>query len=142
MRSQVSASNPATAEVVTTIAMLRFRGRDKGLVASNEEATKFWRAEFTGGDRHTGMRFKLQGPPWDAAGRTIQGPPMTADDLKPGALLRVWETGTGDNVWFRPGLSLQRLGEGKDYQVTATAPCTIKVKGRELKPDAQGVVKF
>jgi hypothetical protein len=95
--------------------MLRFRGRDRGLTASNESLTKFWRVAYSGGDRHQGHTFQLSGAP------------VAADDFPPGGVLRVWEFGVGDEFAVRTGVSLRRVGS--IYEVMATTPFRLSMPG-------------
>jgi len=123
MRSHVVASDPKAGRLRTAIAMLRFRGRDRELTASNEPLTKFWKVAYTGGDRHQGHEFQLTGAP------------VGEKDFPVGSVLRVWEFGVGDEVAVRTGVSLRRIppqyGRGF-YEVTATSPFALTMQGRAM----------
>jgi len=98
MRTRVRGADPATGKVVGAIAMLRHRGRDAGLVASNDAVTRFWRAAYAGGNRHTGHEFILTS--MDA--KEAQ-PAFTEADFPLGSGLRVWEFGVGASIWLIGG---------------------------------------
>jgi len=113
--------------VIGAIAMIRVRGRDKGLVASNDELTKFWRVEYTGGNRHTGHLFRLTHLDSNA-----DGPVFSKADFPAGSGLRVWEFGVGDQMLLRTGVALRRV-QPRIYEVYATTPFRLSIKGRHIE---------
>ena len=60
------------------------RGGRKGWVASDDDATRFWRAEYLGN-----QTFRLTGGP------------VADDSFGPKRVLRLWECGVGDEVRHR-----------------------------------------
>ncbi|MFQ5807988.1 MAG: hypothetical protein ACE5JM_00085 [Armatimonadota bacterium] len=123
MRSHVKSSDPAAGTVKTQVAMLRFRGRDRDLTASNESLTRFWRAQYVGGNRHEGHDFLLTGAP------------VTERDFAEGSVLRIWEFGVGDSFRIRTGVSLRRVSREAAhdvYEVMATSPFTITLAGQGM----------
>jgi len=76
-------------------------GMVKSWVASNAEATKFWRADYLGGSRSAGkFGFKLDGPK------------ATFADFGELKKFRLWEYGVGDTVCHATCVSLRRLADG------------------------------
>lgn len=127
MRTRVRDADPETGKVIGAIAMLRHRGRDAGLVASDDALTRFWRVAYSGGNRHAGHEFTLT--PMDPE---AEGPAFTEQDFPPGAGLRIWEFGVGDTIGIQTGVSLRRM-EAEDgasiYGVFATSPCKLTLHG-------------
>ena len=99
-----------------------YEGVNKGLVASNESQTKFWRAEYVGGTREDGYDFKLDGP-------------VTAADFGEKGGLRIWEIGVGDTVRQPTFVSLRRTGENA-WTLQANAACEIGLPSNELQVSA------
>lgn len=127
MRATVAAANYETGEIVTNIAMLRRRGRDAGLTATNAAVNaKRWPIEFVKGDRHTGHHFRFTG---DGG--------ITESDFPVGGRFSVWEFGEGDETTLRTGVSLQRQAPGR-WRVTANAPFKVNLAGQALQWSAQG----
>jgi len=124
MRTRVRFADPATGQVKGAIAMLRHRGRDRGLIASNDAITKLWRVSYTGGNRHYGHSFNLS--PLDPEST---GPAFSAADFPAGEGLRIWEFGPGDLFSIQTGVSIRRAETGA-YEVYATAPCRLTLGGR------------
>jgi len=101
-------------------------GIDRHWVASNEEATKFWRAEYLGGDRSTNrFGFRLTGPPAKMAdfGRT-RG-------------FRLWEYGVGDTARHSTYASLRRVRAGV-FRIEADVDVLVGLKGKALDFSADG----
>jgi len=118
MRTRIRSADPATGKVVGAIAMFRHRGRDAGLVASDDGLKKFWRVAYAGGDRHQGHTFVLT--PMDPKAK---GPAFTRADFPAGAGLRVWEFGPGDEIGIRTGVSLRRVARtGRPGPLSARPP--------------------
>jgi len=89
-------------------------GIEKGLVVSNAEQTKFWRAQYLGGDRSVGkFAFKLDGP-------------VTAADFGTPGRFRVWEYGVGDSVRVPASAALRRVAANV-YELTANTDVTVKI---------------
>jgi len=124
MRTRVRSADPATGKVMGSIAMFHHRGRDAGLVASNDDLTRLWRVAYVGGNRHSGHEFRLTSMDPDA-----EGPAFKAGDFPVGEGLRVWEFGTGDTFRLQTGVSIRRTDAGA-YEVYATAPCTLTLGGK------------
>lgn len=97
----------------------RTHGLDRNIVASNENQTKFWRAE-----QVRGKGFKLDGPVTDA-------------DFAPQGVLRLWEFGVGDEVEQATSVSLQRTGEGT-YALRADTAVTISLPGSRVESSPDG----
>jgi len=127
MRTRLRRADPDSGAVIGAIAMIRVRGRDKGLVASNDELTKFWRVEYTGGNRHTGHLFRLTHLDSNA-----DGPVFSKADFPAGSGLRVWEFGVGDQMLLRTGVALRRV-QPRIYEVYATTPFRLSIKGRHIE---------
>ena len=130
MRSHVTAFDADHGIVTTSIAMLKFAGADRGLTASNEQLTRFWRVAYLGGSRNLGHRFQLSGGPW------------SKEDFGPGTTLRIWEFGAGDTLRIAAGVSVRRLGspaESISYEVLATTPVTLTLRGTgaAVSPDGK-----
>jgi len=137
MRTRVRSVKPETGTVIGAISMFRRRGRDYGLVASDDALTKFWRLAYTGGDRHAGHTFNLA-----HLAPESRGPVFTADDFPSGSGLRVWEFGIGDLCSIRTGVSLLRRSAGGGeivYELYATSPCKITLRRKQamLSADQQ-----
>jgi hypothetical protein len=133
MRTRLRRVDPESGTVTGSIAMIRLRGRDRHLVASNDQLTKFWRVEYTGGNRHTGHVFRLSH--FDP---NTDGPAFTKADFPPGSGLSVWEFGAGDRMLRHTGVSLRRV-QPKVYEVYATTPFALSIRAQriEISHDAQ-----
>lgn len=90
MRICLTEVHPENATVVGAVAMIRVRGRDRDLVASNDALTRFRRVAYTDGSRHTGHIFKLS--PMNPAEKKAV---FAAADFPPGSGISVWEFGVG-----------------------------------------------
>jgi len=100
-------------------------GIDKHWAATNEDATKLWRADYLGGDRSTGkFGFKLDGPAKMADFGRTKG-------------FRLWEYGVGDTVRHSTFASLQRAEPGL-YRLEADVEVTLGLKGSVLEISADG----
>jgi len=124
MRTRIRSANPQTGKVMGSIAMFRHRGRDAGLVASNDDLTRFWRVAYSGGDRHAGHEFTLS--PMDPK---ADGPAFSGRDFPVGTGLRVWEFGEGDRFRIKTGVSVRRTADGV-YEVYATSPFKMALGGK------------
>jgi len=101
-------------------------GIDKHWVASNEERTKFWRAEFQGGN--IGLaRFTFK----------LDGPKATLADFGRSKAFRLWEYGPGDTVRHSTFISLSRREPGV-YLLESDVDCTIGLKGKTVSLSADG----
>jgi hypothetical protein len=144
MMSMVTRIDPATGVLRTRIAMLRARGNERDLTASNEDCTKFWKLENTGeGNRHEGWEFRLT-PVGEAAGATETSSrpaklskPIPASAMSAGQTLRVWEFGVGDSFCIRTGVSMRRVGKDT-YEVYATSPFAVALAGGSLSASRGG----
>jgi len=91
-------------------------GVDRHWVASNEEQTKFWRADYLGGDRAANRyAFRLDGP-------------VTPEDFGRTGALRLWEYGAGDSVRQSTFASLRRVAPG-EYELVADVDVEITLGG-------------
>jgi len=132
MRTRVRSVDPAKGQVRGAIAMIRVRGRERGLVASNDALTKFWRVAYVGGNRHEGHLFQLS--PLDPK---ATGPVFTEADFPPGGGISVWEFGVGDEMILRTGVSLRRAGAGL-YDVHATTGFRLRMKATGFEVSTDG----
>ena len=93
-------------------------GVDRDWVASNEDQTKFWRADYLGGDRSENRyRFKLKGSP------------VADSDFGRGRAFRLWEYGVGDTVRQSTFAAVRRTGAGT-YEVAGDTDVEVTVAGR------------
>ena len=127
MRTRIREVRPKENVVVGAIAMIRVPGRDRELVASNDNLTRFWRVAYVGGNRHEGHLFRLSHLASDAT-----GPVFTRDDFPPGSGISVWEFGVGDRMTIRTGVSLRRVEPGT-YEVYATSPFTLAMAAKAIE---------
>jgi hypothetical protein len=125
MRAQVLEADYDAGRLRTNIAMLRCRGRDDGLIATNGDVSKRWRVTFEGGNRHEGFWFKLHGEP------------VTAADFPVTGRFSVWEFGAGDEVSMRTGVSLKRV-EANEWTVSATVAFTVAMGENALQWSSDG----
>ena len=101
-----------------------YPGMSKGLVASNEALTKFWRAEYLGGTREAGYLFRLDAP-------------VSAEDFGEKGGLRVWEMGVGDEVRIPTHASLRREADG-GWTLQADAACALTLPAARVEVSADG----
>jgi len=95
-------------------------GFESRFVASNEQMTKFWRAEMhEGGRRDPSHPIKLTGAP------------VSAKDFEPAGALRLWEYGVGDTVRMATYASLRRTGPGL-FALESDVDVTLSLPGRTL----------
>jgi len=120
-RSEVTALEPGGTVRCTLKPLCDYiAGKRSGWVASNEERTRFWRAEHLGG-----MRFRLTGAP------------VSPEAFGEPRVLRLWEYGVGDAVSHRTSVSLRRLGGGR-FQLVADAEGQVSVRGSSAKRSTDG----
>ncbi|NLC57689.1 MAG: hypothetical protein GX774_12690 [Armatimonadetes bacterium] len=86
----------------------------KNRVASNDQLTRFWRAEQVSGDT-----FRLTGRPVSEA------------DFAPSGVLRLWEYGVGDTLAQSAYVGLRRVEEGV-YELVGDVDVTVALKVRAL----------
>jgi hypothetical protein len=128
--SPVEAVDAAAGVVVSRLGLntddsVVYPGLSKNLVASNAARTKFWRAEFQGGTREEGYRFKLTGAP------------VTKADFGPEGVLRLWEFGVGDSLRIPTVVAVTRNAQG-GYDLQSDTPATVTVgKGKPVKLDGR-----
>jgi hypothetical protein len=134
MRTRLLRIEPQTDTVVGAVAMIRVRGRDRELVASNDAMNKFWRVAYVGGERHSGHLFRLS-----HLNPQAQGPVFTEADFPPGSGISVWEFGVGDELTVKTGVSLQRR-EKNVYSVLATSPFTVALVGDGMEVSLDGKI--
>jgi len=101
-------------------------GFESRFVASNEQMSKFWRAEMHEGERR-------------AASHPIKltGAPVSAKDFEPAGALRLWEYGVGDTVRMVTYASLRRVAPGT-FALEADVDVTLRLKGRRMSLSADG----
>ncbi len=96
-------------------------GVDRNWVASNEAQTKFWRAEYLGGDRSENRyRFKLTGAP------------VAEEDFGRTRGFRLWEYGVGDVVRQSTFAAVRRVGPGV-FEVSSDSDIEISIGGRPAR---------
>ena len=96
------------------------RGNRQGWVASNDDMTRFWRAEYLGG-----ARFRLTGGP------------VSQDAFGDQRVLRLWEYGVGDSVWQRTSVAVRRVGSDR-FELEADTAVDISLRGSSAKTSADG----
>jgi hypothetical protein len=117
---------PETGTVVCNLGMAFqaggvVRGLDRNWVASNEEGTRFWRAEYKGADRDEGRyTFKLTGGP------------VAREDFGRLQGFRLWWFGAGDTVRQSTFASLRRLEPGV-FELSADTGVMLGLKARALE---------
>jgi hypothetical protein len=108
-------------------------GLDKNWVASNEAATRFWRAEYLGGAREEG-RFSFR----------LTGGPVSPADFGESQGFRLWEYGVGDIVRQSTFACLRRLdparadtvapaGNPAVYELIADVDLTVGLPGKTVE---------
>jgi len=99
-------------------------GLDRDLVASNEDLTKFWRAENVSDLARRNFGFKLTGGPVKEA------------DFGRAKRFRIWEYGVGDTVRKATFVSLRRTAD-RAFELSTDVDVTVAVKGSglEISPD-------
>ena len=101
-------------------------GIDRDWVASNEEATKFWRAEYLSGDRSTN-RF----------GFRLTGAPAKMSDFGRTKGFRLWEYGPGDTVRHSTSASIRRVEPGV-FKLEADVGVIVALRGKSLAMSPDG----
>ena len=96
------------------------RGNQDGWVASDDRATRFWRAKYLGG-----TRFKLSGAPVDRSAFGGEG------------VLRLWEYGVGDTARRRTSVSWRRREPGL-FELAADTAVTLTVPARAARISTDG----
>ena len=100
-------------------------GIDKHWAATNEDATKSWRADYLGGDRSTGkFGFQLDKP-------------ATMADFGRTKGFRLWEYGVGDTVRHSTFASIQRVEPGV-FLLQADVDVTLALEGSSLATSVDG----
>ena len=95
-------------------------------VASDDGATKFWRADYLGGSRADGK-----------FGFRLEGPPAKMSDFGRLKKFRLWEYGVGDTVRHATSISLRRLEDGT-FALEGDVAVTVGLKGRTLELTTDG----
>jgi hypothetical protein len=115
-RSPVEKVDEATGIVTCRLEMPlgKVNGLDRNWVASNEEQTRFWRADYLGENK-----FKLRGATVNKAAFGAAG------------VLRLWEMGAGDATRQSTFVSLRRVGAGV-YALEGNAGATVSLPYRKL----------
>jgi len=101
-------------------------GEDEALVASNEDLSEFWRADFKSGNNQLGYTWQLSGGE------------LGAEDFPADSTFRLFEFGVGDRLRVRAFASLRRTEPGT-YELTANAPVTVAMRAKrlEISPDGE-----
>jgi hypothetical protein len=121
-RSRVLAVNPqkGTVQCVLDPIMQQARGNRAGWVASNDERTRFWRAEYLG---H--QTFKLTGAP------------ISEEAFGKAGVLRLWEYGVGDSVRQSTSASLRRIAPNV-FALATDVPVTLSLKAKSVQISSDG----
>ena len=93
-------------------------GGRTGWVASDDEGTRFWRADYLGSNS-----FQLR--------PAAAGDALDLAVLRAGGVLRLWEYGVGDTVRQSTSVAVQRLADGL-YAVTGDVGLTLGLRGQAL----------
>ena len=100
-------------------------GLDKGWVASNEEGTKFWRADYLGGSR-ADHKYSFR----------LSGAPVSMDDFGREKGFRLWEYGVGDTVRQSTYASVRRVADKVyEFRCDVDVAVAFKAKGLMLSSD-------
>jgi len=120
-RSRIESIDPQTGTVKCTLGltMTQRPGIDKHWVASNDDQSHFWRADYI-----------------DTKTFRLSGAPVTAEAFGKANVLRLWEYGVGDSVRQSTFASLRRIEPGL-FELTANADCIIAIptQGIEVSSD-------
>jgi len=120
-RSHVEEVEPEKGLVWCGIAKAGTSGLNAGWVATNDDATKAWRATYQGGKRgDTRYGFELTGGP------------VRLEDFGEARAMRLWEYGVGDTVRQSTFASLRRLAPGL-YELTADTDLAVALKAASLE---------
>jgi hypothetical protein len=95
-------------------------GNQKHWVASNEDMTRFWRAEYL-----DGKRFKLTGGE------------VTADAFGENPVLRLWEYGVGDEVRQSTVVNFRRI-DSYTHELTGDVDLTISLPAAQVQTSRDG----
>jgi hypothetical protein len=104
--------------IVCTGVEIQHTGLDKNWTASNESGTKFWRADYIGGDREA-KKFKFK----------LSGAPVSIEDFGELGGLYLWEYGVGDSVRQPTNVNLRRTAKGQ-YELAANVAVEIQIGGK------------
>lgn len=120
-RSLIKRVNEKDGVATCVIGLIMEQGEMVGLrknwVASNEQMTKFWRADMLPGNRATfDYPFKLRGAP------------VRESDFAPEGALRLWEYGVGDAVRQSTYVSVRRL-DPRRYEIRANVALSVTFPG-------------
>lgn len=97
LRSNIVSIDEAANRVHLAVnATLNLTGMTHGFVASNEDRTKFWRADFVN-DKTLQLR---------------DGEPLTQTSFGPDGIVRLWEYGVGDTVRMATFAGVRRQTDG------------------------------
>jgi hypothetical protein len=122
-RSPVLSVNGDRVHCVLGFSLGRMKGLEKNWVASNDDLTKFWRAEHVGGNdfRPTGA-------------------PVTMEDFAPANALRLWEYGVGDTLRQSTFASVRRVA-ANEYEVTGDVDVEVTLAGKTHKVTVDELAK-
>lgn len=99
-------------------------GMTKGLWASNEDLSSWWRCEYLGGTRKEGYRYRLTG-----------NKKVTSADFPVNGAIRIFELEVGDHARLETFVSLRRIQSAPVlYLLQANTACSISLP----KQDAPG----
>jgi hypothetical protein len=100
-------------------------GEDDALVASNEDLSRFWRADFVAGSNDRGYTWRLYENE------------VRQEDLPLGSSFRLFEFGVGDSVRIRAFASLRRLKENT-YELLTNTSLNVGVKAANFDISTDG----
>jgi hypothetical protein len=109
-----------TVECTLGLTMGNRPGLNRGLVASNEAMTTFWRADLAGD-----KTFKLTGPP------------VSPEAFGPAGVMRLWEYGVGDHVRQSTSASLRRTSANV-FALEADVDVTLGLKAKSVQLSHDG----
>ncbi|MEI8311474.1 MAG: hypothetical protein WCH98_12035, partial [Verrucomicrobiota bacterium] len=109
----LTVSGSDTVNCSLRMALAPLPGQINGWVASNEQMTKFWRANVI-----------------NAGQFQLVGGPVAESDFAPTGRLRLWEYGVGDTVRQSTMVSVRR-GDGKTYTATGNVDAEITIRGKK-----------
>lgn len=94
-------------------------GLNKNFTATNDQITRFWKADL--------ISANFAETKWQ-----LKGAPVSEDDFKPEAVLRLWEYGPGDTARLSTFVSIRRL-ETNLYELAGDVNLLISIKARRLE---------
>ncbi|MFW6059790.1 MAG: hypothetical protein ACODAQ_06385 [Phycisphaeraceae bacterium] len=122
--SRIRRVDPEQRRVYTTLGLpMRAGSPTRGLtdhwVASNEDATRFWRATYKGSAGNAEYAFTLDGP-------------VSESDFGEDGALRLWEYGVGDQVRQSTAVNLRRI-DTNTYMLHGDTEVTLSIQGAHVQ---------